>query len=79
VQGFELDSLDFLAYIFFGDYFVCLVRNTASASLPVVGSIKYTASPWRLASTAFLTFSAAPIYPWERMDFVNSNENNTYV
>jgi len=61
VQGFELDSFDFLAYIFFEDYFVWLVRNTASASLPAVRSIKYTASPWRLASTAFLTFSADPI------------------
>ena len=79
MQGFELDSLDILASIFFEDYFEALVRNTASASLPAVGSIKYTASPWRLASTAFLTFSTAPIYPWERMDFVNSNENNTYV
>jgi len=60
VQGFELDSLDFLASIFFEDYFGLLVRNTASASLPAVRSSKYTASPWRLASSAFLNFSAGP-------------------
>lgn len=37
-----------------------LVRNTTSASLPAVRSIKYTASPCRLASAAFLTFSLGP-------------------
>jgi len=58
VQGFELDSRDFLASIFVEDYFGSLVRKTVSASFPAVRSIKYKASPWRLASTAFLTFSA---------------------
>jgi hypothetical protein len=37
-----------------------LVRNTTSASLPASRSIKYTASPCRLESAAFLTFSAGP-------------------
>ena len=60
MQGFELDSFDFLASIFFEDYFVSLVRNTASLLLSAVRNIKYTASPWRLASAVFLTFSAVP-------------------
>jgi hypothetical protein len=37
-----------------------LVRNTTSASLPTARIIKYTASPCRLASAAFLTFSIGP-------------------
>jgi hypothetical protein len=37
-----------------------LARNTISASLPAARSIKYTASPCRLASAAFLTFSVGP-------------------
>jgi len=60
VQGFELDSLDFLASIFFEDYVGSLVRNTAAALLPAVRSIKYTTSPWRLASSTCMTFSAGP-------------------
>jgi len=56
VQGFELDSLDFLASIFFEDYFGALFLTNASASLPAVSSIKNTALPWRLASKEFLTF-----------------------
>jgi len=39
-----------------------LARNTTSASLPAARSIKYTASPCRLASVAFLTFSVGPIW-----------------
>jgi hypothetical protein len=37
-----------------------LVINTTSASLPAARSIKYTASPCRLASAAFMTFSVGP-------------------
>ncbi len=34
-----------------------LARNVASASLPAASSIQYTASPIRLATGTFLTFS----------------------
>jgi len=60
LEGFELIFLDFLASLFFEDYFEALVRNTASASLPAIRSIKNTASPWHLITTAVLTFSADP-------------------
>ena len=76
MQGFELDSLDFLASIFIEDNLISLVRNTASALLPAVRSSKYTASAWRIAFTAFPTFSADPNYDFEHANRKNSSALN---